>query len=282
MLLALSLLLRASVRGPEKQTPFDRLVIRIVAPVQAAMHGVLRRVGQVWSGYVALWGVQRENEALQHKNAEQAARLLRLETLHERNRQLETLLDLRSQVLADTAVARVIAVETSRQFRVVRLRIEREGVDLRPGMPVLSAEGVVGKVGKVVGPYADVVLLSDARSAIDVVIPNADSRGVLKGTGDEKRYLCRMEYALKKEPIEKGQAVLTSGLSGSFPRELPVGRVVSVRKNDASLYQEIEVEPVVSFAHLREVLVVLSPPPPPEKEVGKSLPDPARGPGVPR
>ena len=104
----------------------------------------------------------------------------------------------------------------------------------------------------------------------------------MKGTGSDSRYVCRVEYVLKKEAIEVGDNVLTSGLGGSFPRDLPVGKVVAVRRSDASLYQEIEVEPTVPFAHLREVLIVLSPPPPPDPDAGKRGFESARGPGVPR
>ncbi|HMU39149.1 MAG TPA: rod shape-determining protein MreC [Pseudomonadota bacterium] len=282
LLLVLSLVLRASVRKPDKQTPFDRLVVRIVAPVQAAGSGLFSRMSSVWTGYVALVGVQKENAALSRQNAELVSKLAGQEALVRRVDRLEKLLDLRAQVLADTVVARVIAVETSRQFRVVRIRIDREGVEMRAGMPVIAPEGVVGKIVRTVGPYADVQLLSDARSAVDVVIPRTESRGVMKGTGSDTRYVCRVEYVLKKENIEVGAAVLTSGLGGSFPRDIPVGKVVSVRKSDASLYQDIEVEPSVPFAHVREVVVVLSPPPPPEIEPGKPIPDVARGFGVPR
>ena len=231
---------------------------------------------------MAVIGVQQENQVLRRNNAELRAQLASQSALALRAQRLERLLDLRAQVLADTAVAQVISIETSRQFRVVRVRIDRGGVEMKPGMPVIAAEGVVGRIARAVGPYADVQLLTDARSAVDVVIPRSESRGVMKGTGSDSRYVCRVEYVLKKEQIEVGQDVLTSGLGGSFPRDLPVGKVVAVRRSDASLYQEIEVEPSVSFSHLREVLIVLSPPPPPDPDAGKRGFESARGPGVPR
>jgi hypothetical protein len=92
---------------------------------------------------------------------------------------------------------------------------------------VIAAEGVVGRIARSVGPYAEVQLLTDARSAVDVVLPRSESRGVMKGTGSDSRYVCRVEYVLKKEAIEIGDNVLTSGLGGSFPRDLPVGKVVA-------------------------------------------------------
>lgn len=282
LLLVLSLVLRWSVKAPEKQTLLDRVVVRLAAPLQGVVAGLFGRVSSVWTGYVAVIGVQQENQVLRRQNAELRAQLASQSALALRAQRLERLLDLRAQVLADTAVAQVISIETSRQFRVVRVRIDRGGVEMKPGMPVIAAEGVVGRIARAVGPYADVQLLTDARSAVDVVIPRSESRGVMKGTGSDNRYVCRVEYVLKKEQIEVGQDVLTSGLGGSFPRDLPVGKVVAVRRSDASLYQEIEVEPSVSFGHLREVLIVLSPPPPPDPDAGKRGFESARGPGVPR
>ena len=282
LLLVLSLVLRWSVKAPEKQTLLDRAVVRLAAPLQGVVASLFGRVSSVWNGYVAVIGVQQENQVLRRNNAELRAQLASQSALALRAQRLERLLDLRAQVLADTAVAQVISIETSRQFRVVRVRIDRGGVEMKPGMPVIAAEGVVGRIARAVGPYADVQLLTDARSAVDVVIPRSESRGVMKGTGSDSRYVCRVEYVLKKEQIEVGQDVLTSGLGGSFPRDLPVGKVVAVRRSDASLYQEIEVEPSVSFSHLREVLIVLSPPPPPDPDAGKRGFESARGPGVPR
>ena len=281
LLLVLSLVLRWSVKAPEKQTLLDRAVVRLAAPLQGVVAGLFGRVSSMWNGYVAVIGVQQENQVLRRNNAELRAQLASQSALALRAQRLERLLDLRAQVLADTAVAQVISIETSRQFRVVRVRIDRGGVEMKPGMPVIAAEGVVGRIARAVGPYADVQLLTDARSAVDVVIPRSENRGVMKGTGSDSRYVCRVEYVLKKEQIEVGQDVLTSGLGGSFPRDLPVGKVVAVRRSDASLYQEIEVEPSVSFSHLREVLIVLSPPPP-DPDAGKRGFESARGPGVPR
>ena len=282
LLLILSVILRVSVKAPERQTLLDRVVVRLVAPVQGVVAGLFGRVSSLWTGYVALVGVQQENQALRRHNAELQSQLASQSALALRAQRLERLLDLRAQVLADTAVAQVVSVETSRQFRVVRVRIDRNGVEVKFGMPVIAAEGVVGRIARSMGPYADVQLLTDARSAVDVVIPRSESRGVMKGTGSDSRYLCRVEYVLKKEAIEVGSDVLTSGLGGSFPRDLPVGKIVAVRRSDASLYQEIEVEPSVSFAHLREVLIVLSPPPPPDPDAGKRGFESARGAGVPR
>ncbi len=278
----MALVLRASARAPERQTPVDRAVVRVTAPLQGAVGRVLGQVSSGWSHYVALVGVKRENERLLKENTELAARLASQSQLAARAERLERLLELRSQVLTDTAAAQIIGMETSQQFRVLRLRLARGGAEMRPGMPVLSIAGVVGRIARTVGPFADVQLATDPKSSIDVILPRTGSRGVLKGVASDTRYLCRIEYLVQKDEVQLGDTVMTSGLGAIFPREVPVGKVVRLRRTDASLYQEVEVEPSVDFGKLREVLVVLSPPPAPDPDLGKRPTESARGLGIPR
>ncbi len=293
LLLLPALLLRSSIKAPERMNPVDRLLVRVTAPLQGVVVGAGSRVGGVWSHYIALVGVKRENERLAADNAALRSQVASLSQLAARAERLERLLELRAQIQADTLAAQVIGVETSRQFRVLRLRLELGGLrsagpgaisaaETRPGMPVLSPSGVVGRVLRISGAYADVQLTTDPRTSIDVVLPRTGSRGVLKGVASDSRYVCRVEYVLHKDDIQVGDAVVTSGLGGLFPRDMPIGKVVRTHKPDSSLYQEIEVEPLVDFGKLREVLVVLSPPPPPDPDAGKRPAEPARGIGVPR
>jgi rod shape-determining protein MreC len=302
-----ALLLRSSIKSPEQLNPLDRVVVRLTAPLQELLVRSGQYLAGVFSHYVFLVGVKRNSERLAAENAALRAQIASLSQLAARADRLERLLELRSQVHADTLAAQVIGVETSRQFRVLRIRIDlgsRSGPALseagsddakaasgaplagsgeaRTGLPVLSPSGVVGRIVRIVGAFADVQLLTDPRSSIDVVLPRTGSRGVLKGTASDTSYICRVDYVVQKDDVQVGDVVLTSGLGGLFPRDIPVGKVVRLRKSDSSLYQEVEVEPLVDFGKLREVLVVLSPPPPPDPDAGKRPPQAARGVGVPR
>jgi len=300
-----ALLLRSSIKSPEHMNALDRVVVRLTAPLQAALVRGGQYLGDVWSHYVFLVHVKRDNERLMAENASLRAQLFSQSQLSGRVERLERLLDLRRQISADTLAAQVIGVETSRQFRVLRVRIDlsrsttggreahpgpleagRESpsvvVPPGPGLPVLSPSGVVGRIVRVAGPFADVQLATDPRSSIDVVLPRTGSRGVLKGVASDTSYLCRVDYVVQKDDVQVGDVVLTSGLGGLFPRDVPVGKVVKLRKSDASLYQEVEVEPLVDFGKLREVLVVLSPLPPPDPDAGKRPAEAVRGIGVPR
>lgn len=288
VLLAVPLLvLRASTRAPHELNFIDRAVLRLSSPLEAGLTSLARSLGHAWSRYVALVGVERVNQDLKRENGRLRLELEQVRREAGRVAQLERLLALRAEVPSETAAARVVGIDTSSFFRVVRVRLDRGDTEVRSGMPVLVPEGVVGRIGRVYGRYCDVLLAVDPKSSIDVIVPRTGGRGVLKGVAGENGYHARIEYLLRHEDVREGDAVVTSGVGGVFPRGLPVGTVSAVRRRDFGLYQEAEVTPFVDFARLEEVLIVLSPPPPPDPDAerrgsSRRAGDPARGLGAPR
>jgi rod shape-determining protein MreC len=136
----------------------------------------------------------------------------------------QRLLGLRNAVTAETLVARVIAIDVSPYFRVARIQLDRgEGLVSR-GMPIITPDGVVGRINRVAGDTSDILLSVDPRSAIDVVLPRTGGRGILRGKPGENGYRCAIEYLMQGEQAKEGDLVVTSGLAG-FPRDLPVGKV---------------------------------------------------------
>jgi len=261
MLLALPvLLLRASLRDPSQLSMVDRGILRAAAPLQNGLASVFGGIGSTWRRYVALWHVSDENARLRDENAKLRTELDRTKLELQHVSELEGLIGLRKDVRAETISARVIGAETSSFFRIIRVRLDRGELEVKPGMPVLAAAGVVGRVERVFGSYSDVVLASDPKSAIDVVVSRTGGRGVLKGLpGAPGRYRARIDYLLRQDEVAESDTVVTSGIGG-FPRNLPVGKIVKVAKKDFGLYQEAEVEPAVEFGKLREVLIVVAPP----------------------
>ena len=189
----------------------------------------------------------------------------------------QRLLGLRDAIPAETLVARVVAIDASPYFRMARIQLDRGEGMVRRGMPIITPEGVVGRVNRVSGDSSDILLSVDPRSAIDVIIPRTGGRGLLKGKPGDNGYRAAIEYLVHGEQAKEGDVVVTSGLGG-FPRDIPVGKISRVVKSPAGLYQEVEVSPDVDFARLSEVLVVVAPPPSPDPEAGARKPlAPGRG-----
>jgi rod shape-determining protein MreC len=270
------LFLHSNLKTPAEMNPLDRALLRISAPVQAAITAVVSGIHRGWKRYVYLVGVERDNERLRKENATQRAELRDAQRRLGRMRSYERLLGFRATRGVETIGVRVIGRDASPFVRVVRVRVDRGAPHLRPNLPVVTADGVVGKVARSYGSYSDVLLAVDPKSNIDVVIQRTGARGLLRGIDGTNRYLCRIEYLLQKEEVKVGDLVVTSGVEGVFPKDLPVGRISKVNKRSYNLYQELEVIPAVDFSTVDEMLVILAPPPPPVATEERGA-EPARG-----
>jgi rod shape-determining protein MreC len=264
-------LLRQSARSPEYLSPIDRGILTMVSPIQSAFATLARSIGHVAGRYVDLIHVRAENEKLRNDNGRLRAELLEAKRGAAESVRYQHLLGLRNAVTAETLVARVIAIDVSPYFRVARIQLDRGESLVQRGMPVITPEGVVGRINRTSGETSDIMLSVDPRSAIDVVLPRTGGRGILKGKPGENGYRCAIEYLMQGEQAKEGDIVVTSGLGG-FPRDLPVGKVSRIIRNSAGLTQDIEITPDVDFARLSEVLVVVAPAPPPDPEAGSKKP----------
>ncbi len=267
-------LLRQSARAPGDLSTLDRGILMLISPAQSALSTVARSIGGAAGRYMDLLSVRGENERLRSENRRILAELVEAKRAAAQSVRFQRLLGLRDAVSAETLVARVIAIDASPYFRVARVQIDRGDGMVSRGMPVITPEGVVGRINRVAGGSADILLAVDPRSAIDVVLPRTGGRGILRGKPGENGYRAAIEYLVHgAENAREGDLVVTSGLGGGFPRDLPVGKVTRVSRAPAGLYQEVEVTPDVDFARLSELLVVVAPPPPADPDAGpkKSL-----------
>lgn len=252
---------------------FDNALLRITAPLQAGVSWIVEGVGGIWGRYVAVVDVESENRELRAENEKLRQKLAEMSRRAFDVEALEDLAIVKRHTPADTLGARVIGAPMTPQFRVLRLRIDRGDRDVQPGMPVITGTGPVGRINKVFGSYADVTLISDASSSIEVVIPRTGGRGILTGLGKADSYACTIGWLERQRSIaspaeaqvQVGDEVVTSGLGASFPPGLVVGKVSAVGKDDG-MFQNVEVEPSVDVSRVRAVEVLLAPPPPPDPD----------------
>ena len=125
--------------------------------------------------------------------------------------------------------------------------------DIRRGMPVVTNQGLVGRVDAVIADAARVQLITDPASAINVYLQNAETDAMLFGsvTGDVSLDMISQDVS-----VEPGDLVLTSGLGGGYPSDLIIGQVVTMRSLEFELFQQATVQPAVDFSRLDIVLVI--------------------------
>ncbi len=123
------------------------------------------------------------------------------------------------------------------------------------GMPVVTDQGLIGRVDAVISDAARVQLITDPASSVNVRLQNAETEASLVGsvTGDVTLDLIPQDIN-----VQPGDLVLTSGLGGGYPPDLIVGQVINVRARDFDLFQQATVQPVVDFNRLEIVLIIVN------------------------
>ncbi len=239
----------------------DKVILRIIAPIQYASSTLARGLSGYWTDYIYLVDVKQDNASLAAQNARLRARVRKLEGLQAENRRLRGLLGLRNHHAADLVSAQVISKDTVEFFRVAHVMLDRPARDIpnNARLPVITLDGVVGTTGKVAGDTVEVQLVVDAGSGVDVVVQRTGARGFVRGTGDETKYRCKVEYTKRSDEIDVGDLFVTSGVGRRFPAGIQVAKVIKVEKRDFGIYQTVIAEPTVDMSRLQEVLIVLSP-----------------------
>ena len=180
------------------------------------------------------------------------AELAAAEELQRENERLRRLLGFVEERPRRTVAARVIGEDATSWFRTIEINRGRDD-GIMEGMPVVDAGGLIGRVMRTSARSSRVLLITDASSAVAVLVQDQRIRGVCRGQGGA----LALDFAVVQDAIQIGDGVVTSGLGGVFPKGLVVGYVRSVRREQFGLFQTVEVEPAVDFSHLEEVLVLV-------------------------
>lgn len=206
--------------------------------------------------------VPRDVAALRQQNAEYVAEIARLQAqvieLQNKVAQTDTLAALvdfsRSNPTNTYKAAAVIGRDSSPFLRYVIInRGSNDGI--RQGMPVVTNQGLVGRVDAVISGASRVQLITDPSSLVSVFLQNSEADAIMKGSVSGELTL---EMLSQDAKVQAGDVVLTSGLGGEYPPDLLIGQVGNVRKRESDLFQEATVQPVVDFTRLEIVLVIVN------------------------
>ncbi|MCH8093237.1 MAG: rod shape-determining protein MreC [Chloroflexi bacterium] len=146
----------------------------------------------------------------------------------------------------------VIGLDPSPFIRSINIGVGSDR-GVRHGMPVVTDEGLVGRVTEVTAVTSRVQLITDSASAVNVLLQGSRADGLLSAQPNGELWV---ELIDQDASVEPGELVLTSGLGGAFPADIAVGRVVSVRRRDFEMFQRAVIQPTVNFNALEIVLLV--------------------------
>ena len=236
--------------------PVENVTLNVTAPAQTAMRGVTRPVADWVNNLTDAGALSNENQRLRTENERLTSELARArEGSIEQARALE-LAGAQAQFPEGGLLAASVVARDSSNLRAL-IAIDKGSSDgVREGMIIVSAgPSLVGRVSKTFDDYAWVTLITDPTSAVSARVQESRSEGVVAGNygGD-----LRMEFVGQGAAVKEGDFVLTSGVGGSYPEGIVIGRVSEISKTEQDLFQQVSVDHLASLAGIEDVLVLTS------------------------
>ncbi len=230
----------------------DALLLEVASPAQTAATFIITSIRGAFQRYVFLVHLEEENGRLKKTLAEIRAENHRMKEMALANERFRKLLEFREAMSTSMIAAEVIGRDPSSWFRSVTVnKGERDGV--QRGMAVILPDGVVGQVLKTAPHYATILLITDYNSAVDAIVQRTRAKAIVEGKEENR---CELKYLLRTEDVAIGDAVITSGLGGIFPKGLMVGQIRQVDKRSHGVFQYAELAPSVDLTKLEEVLIM--------------------------
>ena len=234
--------------------PIENVVNTMLGPIERAASGVFGGLGNLFGAVRDLNELRTRNAELEQQNQDLLTEIAGLRGLEGENGVLRQLLNFTQEnPQSKYQTAAVIGRDPSPYLRYITINAgNREG--LRPGMPVVTAGStLIGRVSDVSLRSSKVQLLNDLSSAVNVRLQASNATGLAVGQQDGSLLV---QYLPLDAKITDNDIALTSGLGGNLPRNLVVGQVTGVQKNDFDVSQSVQLRPAADYERLDVVLVI--------------------------
>ncbi|WP_051504202.1 rod shape-determining protein MreC [Sphingomonas jaspsi] len=238
------ILLILSLAAPQSYAAVRGATLDVTAPVSGAFRQVTTTVSGLVSGAGNYWDAANQNAQLRRDRDALMRRMVEARAILEENRELKAALKLRDASDMTVAAGRVVgsSFESPRRFAVLSIG-SSDGV--QPGMPVRSAEGLLGRVVIAGSSASRVLLVSDRANIVPAKILNGNVPVISTGRGDGTIDVRPLEVG--KNPFKVGDIIVTSGTGGLYPPLVPVGKVIRL-DDDGAIAMPIADPAHVSFA----------------------------------
>lgn len=237
-------------------TPIEKALKDGLAPVQ----GLLMRVGGTFrngaTSLASLGHLTEENGNLKEQVATLKGQLYLQEELKQENQRLKALLQYREQYSKNfnTKAAAVIGRDPGNWFGMVTLnKGSQDGIV--KNMPVVTPSGLAGRIVAVSQKTSQLMLITDPRSGVGAMVQDSRVPGVLEGTTSGSGE-ARLIHVPKDTRLKEGQVIITSGIGQTFPKGIPIGKIVDVSDEPTGLFKTATVVPFADLHRLEEVLVI--------------------------
>jgi rod shape-determining protein MreC len=249
------------------ESTFKTGLMDLIAPAQHMSTYLGREIRSFFDHYIFLIDTQDEYQKVLEENQELKNRLIDYEQMKAEQKQLKSMLGLKEDQLdviqsIKMLPAMVISRQKNELLQNIRLFLnlsaqEQAQFKIQINMPIVAQGHLIGKIQKIHDSYIEVMLLSDIRSSIHVVLEHSRIEGLILGQGANLPYLGRFNDIQQNRQMVLGERVLSTGDDGIFPKGFLVGMVTEKIPRTQGLFNESRVESLLNLNALDWVWIVV-------------------------
>ncbi len=231
------------------------LLMALTSPVQSIFGHGIASIKSGLSNYASLRDARQDNQRLITDRAQLEKQVIDLREKVHALEQLNSLREWQETSKYPAVSARIVGRDANELFNTVVID-KGSGSGIVKDQPVVTAEGLVGRVIYTSPISARVLLITDERHGAGAIIgQSAEGRllGVVKG---KKDFFCELKFISPPEKVENGEEVITSGQDGIYPKGLLIGRIRRPDSNSTVVPQTVDLEPAAPLGKLETVLVL--------------------------
>lgn len=238
------ILLATSILAPQTFAGIRGAALDVTGPVAGGLHEVSATAEGLVTGAGDYWDAARQNGELKRERRAMLRRMVEAKAINLENQQLKAALQLRQHTRDTIAAGRIVgsSFNSPRRFAILSAGAS-DGV--REGMPVRSADGLVGRIIDVGALSSRVLLVSDRTSIVPARLLRNGIPVIAQGRGDGTVDVRPLEVG--RNPFRPGDLIITSGTGGLYPPLVPVARVVKL-KDDGAIALPLADPSTISFA----------------------------------
>jgi rod shape-determining protein MreC len=235
----------------------------VLAPIESGASKVFKPFRDLFNWVGDAFDANSENKKLKKELAQARTELAEARTAARDNEQLRSMVDLQKEPAfpdgMNPVTARVIARAPTDWSSTIQIN-KGTGDGVRQDQPVITGDGLVGRIAQASSGTATVQLITDGEAAVDAaIVPDGTSGLVRTPVGDPNDL--QLDFVRKVTSIRKGQTVITSGfkrgsLESLYPRGIPIGAIREVDRDELEAYRRVHVDPFADFRRIDLVQVL--------------------------
>lgn len=237
------------------QQPIKNIFYFITSPISKTFWKAGDSASGFFASFLNVKGLSEENNNLKQENQNLLSQISFLQDTVKQDQSIQSVIKNTQTDRFKLALAETIGLNGD-------IMLINKGSDdgIAENMPVISSAKVLyGKIYKVYKNYSQVMLISNKKSVVDIKIQNSDTAqtpisGAIKGNGNLALYL---DLVSSDAQIKEGDVLIASGLEGVFPKDLLIGKIIKIDKNDLKPFQTAQIQPFFDVKNAENLFIVL-------------------------